>query len=406
LWKIDNETYSDKSVFYFEPQEAGTYTLILIGNGEEDSLTVTVNSDCGNHPPIANAGNDKNIEVNRSISIVGSATDSDGAIISYKWEENGTELATTSSFDYLSSVEGNHTLVLTVTDNDGLTNSDSVVVKVGVLSPICDITTAITREDLIQKIGNGEDVTYVNTCAITDMSHLFDATGYNNYGSPYTTEAQINRVELFNQDISAWDTSNVTNMSYMFYGATAFNQDINGWDTSNVTKMTFMFDRAKTFNQDIGRWNTSNVTNMYSMFDSASSFNQDIGTWDTSKVTNMAHMFANVSSFNQDIGTWDTSNVTRMDLMFFHSIAFNKDIGGWDTSKVTDMNFMFKNAIAFNQDIGKWDTSHVTIMRGMFYEAQSFSYHNLSRWNIENIRYHSKFSIGWGKGNKEPHWIY
>ncbi len=38
--------------------------------------------------------------------------------------------------------------------------------------------------------------------------------------------------------ISLWDTSNVTNMSNMFWGATNFNQDyISRWDTSNVIDM-------------------------------------------------------------------------------------------------------------------------------------------------------------------------
>ena len=41
----------------------------------------------------------------------------------------------------------------------------------------------------------------------------------------------------FNGDISGWDTSNVTNMEYMFIDASVFNKDISGWDTSNVTNM-------------------------------------------------------------------------------------------------------------------------------------------------------------------------
>ena len=55
-----------------------------------------------------------------------------------------------------------------------------------------------------------------------------------------------------NQDIGAWDTSNVVYMHFMFENATSFNQDIGFWDTSNVTSMNGMFEWAGLFNQDIG----------------------------------------------------------------------------------------------------------------------------------------------------------
>jgi surface protein len=35
--------------------------------------------------------------------------------------------------------------------------------------------------------------------------------------------------EAFNQDISGWDVSNVTDMKGMFLNTTAFNQDLSGW---------------------------------------------------------------------------------------------------------------------------------------------------------------------------------
>ena len=60
---------------------------------------------------------------------------------------------------------------------------------------------------------------------------------------------------------------------------------------------------------DISGWNVSNVTNMSWMF-ANSSFNQDISGWDVSSVTNMSWMFAN-SPFNQNITGWDVLNVTE-----------------------------------------------------------------------------------------------
>jgi surface protein len=112
--------------------------------------------------------------------------------------------------------------------------------------------------------------------------------------------------------ISLWDTSNVTDMSWMFYCNQDFNQDIGGWNTSKVTKMLSMFVNAYKFNQYIGRWDTSNVTNMSFMFYNAINFNQDIGSWNTSNVTSMCCMFDNAANFNQDIRNWDTSKVTNM----------------------------------------------------------------------------------------------
>ncbi|MDF1682485.1 MAG: BspA family leucine-rich repeat surface protein [Patescibacteria group bacterium] len=40
----------------------------------------------------------------------------------------------------------------------------------------------------------------------------------------------------FNQDISSWDVSSVTDMSYVF-SSTPFDQDISLWDVSNVEYM-------------------------------------------------------------------------------------------------------------------------------------------------------------------------
>ena len=47
--------------------------------------------------------------------------------------------------------------------------------------------------------------------------------------------------ENFNEDISSWDVSNVTNMEDMFYSASSFNQPLEKWDVSNVTNMEYMF---------------------------------------------------------------------------------------------------------------------------------------------------------------------
>ena len=212
-----------------------------------------------------------------------------------------------------------------------------------------------------------------NTSAVTSMQNLF-------YGA-----------EAFNQDISGWDVSSVTDMSDMFQGATSFNQPLNSWDVSNVESMSYMFGSAIAFNQDISGWNVSSVTNsMEGMFISAIAFNQDISGWNVSSVTNMNNMFADATAFNQDISGWDVSSVTDMSAMFAGASSFNQPLNSWDVSSVTNMAAMFgetkDNVSIFNQPLNLWDTSAVTDMSGMFSGNQYFN-QDISGWNTAAVTF-------------------
>ena len=83
-----------------------------------------------------------------------------------------------------------------------------------------------------------------------------------------------NKVGIFERtkfeyiDISEWDVSEVTDMTYMFYKCDKLKSvgDISSWNVSNVTDMAFMFYDCKNFNQDISGFDISNVKNISGMF--------------------------------------------------------------------------------------------------------------------------------------------
>jgi surface protein len=143
-------------------------------------------------------------------------------------------------------------------------------------------------------------------------------------------------------------TTLVTDMSSLFWGRYLFNNTLDSWDTSNVTNMSFMFgyqaqsdSRTYGFNHpSIQYWNTSKVQNFSRMFENNYAFKQDVlNGWDTSSATDMSRMFYEYD-FDLTLTNWNTSNVVNMENMFRIS-AQTKDISMWDVTNVTNW-FWFK----------------------------------------------------------------
>ena len=147
---------------------------------------------------------------------------------------------------------------------------------------------------------------------------------------------------------------------------------IGTWDTSDVTTMAELFLDCGT-NEDISAWNTAQVTSMYGMFWRATYFNQPIGEWDVSKVTDMSSMFREASSFNQLLNGWTTTSLASTSFMFSYAEAFNQPLDQWDTSALTAMNSMFECAQAFDQNIG-WGVSADCLTSLAFFNTECSSW--------------------------------
>jgi surface protein len=127
-------------------------------------------------------------------------------------------------------------------------------------------------------------------------------------------------------------------MSFMFWFANEFNSDLSNWDVSQVTTISYMFANAFVFNGCLsGDHNERNVLSRIHLQQLHPIFNGDLSTWDVLKVTTMKNTFLRAISFNEIILFWDVCQVTDMDWMFaenYYPMTFNRDMSFWDVSKV------------------------------------------------------------------------
>ena len=173
-------------------------------------------------------------------------------------------------------------------------------------------------------------------------------------------------------DVSNINTSNVTNMRYMFQSTSATSiKGLDNFDTSKVTDMSDIFTFSKATTLDLSSFDTSNVTNMSSMFRYSKARTLDLSSFDTSKVTDMSNMFYGSQATTLDLSNFDTSNVTSMSSMFYKSQATTLNLSSFDTSKVTEMSEMFGHSETRVLDLSSFDTSRVTNMTWMFSSSQA-----------------------------------
>ncbi|MFI5185159.1 MAG: PKD domain-containing protein [Chitinophagales bacterium] len=149
---------------------AGTITLAPYTS----AVLIYVSGTIANQPPVANAGLDQNITLPvNSASLNGSGTDPDGTIASYQW----TKISGPSQFTIVSPaqaqttvnnlVQGIYQFELTVTDNSGATDKDTVSVTVNPASNQAPVAVA----------GNPQIITLPSNSVILDGSSSTDADG-------------------------------------------------------------------------------------------------------------------------------------------------------------------------------------------------------------------------------------
>ena len=252
---------------------------------------------------------------------------------------------------------GNNTYKVTIGGKGGIIANESMIVYFADFAKMTSI-----------------DLSSLDTSEVTDMSWMFSECD-----------------SLTSLDVSKFNTSEVTNMYGMFSGCNSLtNLDVSKFDTSEVTNMVEMFEGCEGLTSlDVGNFDTSQVTNMSGMFWNCKVLtNLDVSKFDTSQVTNMSGMFNECSSLTiLDLSSFDTSKVTDMYVMFTNCSSLTSlDVSNFNTSKVTDMTAMFIGCSSLTSlDLRSFDTSKTTAMLGMFQNCNKLTQITVSnKWVIKS----------------------
>jgi C1A family cysteine protease len=102
--------------------DKGKNSLDLRGEGIDETST--------NLPPIANAGENITVKLGESVTLDGSKSSDDGKIVSYEWRLGDIVLSDSKKFTKDDFSEGTHRVTLKVTDEKGLTDTDTVIITI------------------------------------------------------------------------------------------------------------------------------------------------------------------------------------------------------------------------------------------------------------------------------------
>jgi len=187
-WGDGNTNTTASNAIEHTYDEPGSYTVLLIVTDDDGATDWIIHSiDIGGTDPIANAGADQAITECETIEFNASASsDVDGNIVSYAWNygdgtSSGAMLSPLVNHTY--SDDGDFTVILTVVDNDGRTDTDTAIVNVSDFTPYLNLSAN-------QSVNEWYNVTFIinvtaATCDALNVSLNWNYTGFGTVTADY-----------------------------------------------------------------------------------------------------------------------------------------------------------------------------------------------------------------------------
>ena len=213
------------------------------------------------------------------------------------------------------------------------------------------------------------DLSAMNTSKVTDMSYMF-------------AECKVPYL-----DLSDFDVSNVTTMSNMFYNCKS-EINIDGWDTSKLTNANYMFSSFTNGGKylDLSALDFSNVTKADNIFDGCNIDYVDIRNLNLNLAKLSSLPFKSVDGTVLDLSNYDITGLKKTYQLCYFCDCPTIDLTNWKTTEVTDMGSTFYYCSNIEKIImPDWDMTNVTKTSSFFYSCGKLSYIDLSRSNDVTI---------------------
>lgn len=200
------------------------------------------------------------------------------------WYGNDVNVEYVSSDETIATID-KETMTITSTGIEGTTEITARDIETQEVISVAPITLSVSETDnypnVIKFRGTSTPASN-NYIKVNGTNVKLSAMNYNSASGIYTYDVGVPITSIkFNgsggasateqstcTDLVKIDTSNVTDMSYMFcYCGNLTTLDLSGWDTSNVTDMNSMFFNCTSLTSlDLSSFDTSKVTNVNNMF--------------------------------------------------------------------------------------------------------------------------------------------
>ena len=227
---------------------------------------------------------------------------------------------------------------------------------------------------------------------ILNFTSSVDSIIIDGENAPITPFYKFNESSPVNKTIIIKFKEKIQNMSYFFHDTFCLHEvDFSNFDSSEVNDISYMFyyDVFLTSITWGPHFSTSKVTRMDSVFAHCRGLTSiDLSNFNTQKVTTFSGMFRNMEKIEKlNLSSFSTSSATDLSIMFNECrLLTSIDLSSFDTKNVKFMNETFQNCENLKTlNLKNFDTSNVINMEKMFSSCSSLEILDLSNFKSNSL---------------------